>query len=268
MGSARLGAAMPISYYTWLCLRHRCCLPSMRLASFASAEPEHRSMRCGYVRLGAAARSVPAHYFGFFALVTGGLLLRRNLGRACWHRGGTFVAAFAAMLLLISRLCAGGCRVSTHWAHPDTGTSPRCCLSCRGSAQRIRASCSRAGDGSAVLFHSDCSVIANNFILRPEDAATLTSSRGSCGSTPPRSGSNGRTSSTCSLRTEDFIEIKDDAFVLAASSPIAMQLLARSMPPPGFEILATIHWRLDDQGTKAVFARLFKIVPDNATPEG
>ena len=25
-------------------------------------------------------------------------------------------------------------------------------------------------DGNAVLFHSDCSVIANNFILRPEDA--------------------------------------------------------------------------------------------------
>ena len=56
--------------------------------------------------------------------------------------------------------------------------------------------------------------------------------------------------------------------VLAASSPIAMQLLARTIPPPGYELLATVRWRMDDQGTKAVFARLLKIVPDNTTPEG
>jgi hypothetical protein len=30
-----------------------------------------------------------------------------------------------------------------------------------------------ADDGSAILFHSECSVIANNFILRPEDEAHI-----------------------------------------------------------------------------------------------
>ena len=40
------------------------------------------------------------HYFGFFAMVTGGLLLLDELrARLRWHRGMTFVAAFAAVVL-------------------------------------------------------------------------------------------------------------------------------------------------------------------------
>ena len=58
------------------------------------------------------------------------------------------------------------------------------------------------------------------------------------------------------VRTRDFIEVKDDAVVLAASNPIAMQLLANNVAPPGYELLATVRWRVGDEGKTAVFARL------------
>ena len=123
-------------------------------------------------------------------------------------------------------------------------------------------------DGNGVLFHSECSVIANNFILSPEDARHIDEVRRLMQLDPAEIRQQRPDVKYVLLHVRDFIEVKDGAVVLAASSPIAMQLLASTVPPPGYELLATVRVRMDEQNTNAVLARLYKIVPDNATPEG
>ncbi len=98
-------------------------------------------------------------------------------------------------------------------------------------------------DGNAVLFHSDCSIIANNFILRPEDARHIDEVSRLMRLSPAEIRRQRPDVKYMLVRTGDFIEVKDGAVVLAASSPIAMQLLTNTVAPPGYELLATVRMR-------------------------
>ena len=229
--------------------------------------------RRGHVRLGAAAQSVPAALLRLLRPGDGRSVVARSACERAYAgtAGRRSSQRSRPSLSPISRRCANGCSCSTHRAAtPSTGTI----LSLLLELQRLCAEdpgvvLASTDDGNGVLFHSECSVIANNFILRPEDARHIdeiyrlmrldpgrdtatTARREVRARCAPRTSSRSRTTPWCWPRV----------------TRSRMQLLARSTPPPGFEIVATVHWRLDDQGTKAVFARLFKIVPDSATPEG
>ena len=47
-----------------------------------------------------------------------------------------------------------------------------------------------------------------------------------------------------------------------------MHLLANTAVPPGYELLATVRMRADNEGKMAVFARLYKVSADGAAPGG
>ena len=211
------------------------------------------------------------HYFGFFAMVTGGLLLLDELrARMRWHRGMCFVAAFAAVVLayqpaLRERLFlfhAAG-------SDPEYGNAlplfTELGKQCAADPGVVLAS---TDDGNGVLFHSDCSVIANNFILRPEDARHIDEVSRLMRLSPAEIRSQRPDVKYMLVRTGDFIEVKDGAVVLAASSPIAMQLLTNTVSPPGYELLATVGFGVDDEDKTAVFARLYKVLADAAAPGG
>src|SRR5699024_8670487 len=112
------------------------------------------------------------HYFGFFFLVTAPLLivdrLRTERG---WHRGAVLVGMLAVVMLayqppLRDQLFA----YYPPSASQDYATALPIFLDlqkeCAADPGVVLAT---SDDGSPILFHSDCSVIANNFILRPED---------------------------------------------------------------------------------------------------
>ena len=190
------------------------------------------------------------HYFGFFAFVTGGLLLLDDLASAL---DAGIVAPRSSRrsrssLLRISRRCANGCSCSTPGATPSTGT-PRLYLElqklCAADPGLVLAS---TDDGNRVLFHSDCSVIANNFILRPEDARHIDEVRRLMRLDPgrdtaPTARREVRAAARRGLRRDQGR--RRGAWPLVARS--RMQLLARTVPPPGYEFVATVHWRLDDE---------------------
>jgi hypothetical protein len=111
-----------------------------------------------------------------------------------------------------------------------------------------------------VLFHTECSVIANNFILRPSDEAHINEvSR--LMRLPPEDILKQRPDvKYVLLRARDFLNAVDDGLELAKDSPVAQQLLTNKEPPAGFELIETVLLQVGPgEGDVAIFARLYKI---------
>ena len=96
-----LGPGETTAYYSWLLLAAPLLLAFYGYRVLREREP----VRLYYAvaatfGLALLLDQFRLHYFGFFAMVTGGLLLLDDLrARLRWHRGMTFVAAFAAVVL-------------------------------------------------------------------------------------------------------------------------------------------------------------------------
>lgn len=204
------------------------------------------------------------HYFGFFGLVTGGLLLAEQLrARLQWHRGLAFVLSFAAVVLAyqpaLQRLFivyAPG--ADTEYASAfaiflDLGTL------CSQDPGVVLAS---ADDGSAILFHSECSVIANNFILRRSDEEHIAEIDRLMRLSPAEIRAERPDIKYVFVRVRDFSVMQGNVALLSAASPIAKQLFIDEAPPAGYTLIKTIRRRIaesDEAG--GVYARLYKVEP-------
>lgn len=209
-------------------------------------------------------------YFGFFALVTGSLLVVDTLRRRFhWHRGAVFACTLAAIalayqpslrhrLFLFYPLGADTDYASLVPLYEELG---RACAADPGVAL------ANSDDGNAILFHSDCSVIANNFILRAEDDKHQNELARLARLSPAQIRLERPDVKYLLLRTRDFVAVKGDVVTLADDSAIAMQLLTNTAPPPGYELVSTVRWRMNDEGATAIFARLYKIAPNVRVPE-
>jgi hypothetical protein len=267
-----LGSAETAAYYSWLLL-----LTPLLLAVYAYRMlREHEPARLYYAvaatfGLALLLDQFRLHYFGFFAMATGGLLLLDAVrSRLRWHRGATFVAAFAGIVLayqpalrerlfLFHALGSDPEYANTLALYTELGKQ------CATDPGVVLAS---TDDGNGVLFHSDCSVIANNFILRREDARHIDEVQRLMQLSPAEIRQQRPDVKYALVRVRDFLDVKDNTVTLATSSPIAMQLLTNAAAPPGYELLATVRMRMDDKGTTAIFARLYKVHPNDTPREG
>jgi hypothetical protein len=266
-----LGPAETLGYYSWLLFATPLLLGFFAYRALREREPV-RLYYAVAATLGLALLldQFRLHYFGFFAMVTGSLLVLDDLrARFRWHRGATFVAAFATVALAIQPSIERLFVFHAPSSDPDYANTlalqAELAKHCAMDPGVVLAS---TDDGNGILFHTACSVIANNFILRPEDARHIDEVFRLMRLSPAEIKRQRPDIKYVLLRVINFVEDKDGTVQLAAGSPIAMQLLKPLEPPPGYEMLATIRVAMDDKGTTAVFARLFKILPDVATPEG
>jgi hypothetical protein len=264
----RLGPAETLRYYSWLLLAAPPLLAFYAYRAVREREPVRLYYAIAAVfGLALLLEQFRLHYFGFFALVTGGLLMLDDLrARLQWHRGAIFAAAFALVVLAYQPALRE--RLFIFHA-PGSDPEYGYILALYAELEKQCAAdpgvvLAKTDDGNGVLFHSDCSIIANNFILRPEDARHIDEVGRLMQLSPAEIRQQRPDVKYLLVRVRDYIETKDAAVVLDADSPIAMQLLTRAAPPPGFELLATVNWRMDDKGTTAIFARLYKISPDSA----
>ena len=92
-------------------------------------------------------------------------------------------------------------------------------------------------DGSPILFHTECGVIANNFILRNEDKAHIDEISRLMGLTPEQIRAERPDIKYLLLRVRDFSVFRDKVAYLVVDSPIAKQLFIDTTPPPGFVLL-------------------------------
>jgi hypothetical protein len=115
-----------------------------------------------------------------------------------------------------------------------------------------------SNDGSPILFHTECSVIANNFILRPEDAAHIDEVNRLMLLSPEEVRRQRPDIKYVLLRAEDFVIQKDGESYLV-EHPMVKQLLLDAAPPQGFQLVANISREFADDTPPVVYARLFKV---------
>jgi len=202
------------------------------------------------------------HYFGYFALISGTLLVVDELRmRFAWHRGGVFVATFAALVLafqpaLRERLFV----VYAPSSDPEYAAAFPLFLELEKlCAENPGTVLSNTDYGSPILFHTECSVIANNFILRSEDAAHI-DEIGRLMQLPPADIRAERSDiKYLLLRAADYSVERDGIPHLVAESPIAKQLFMDPRPPAGFTLVSETRRTLDGNGPGNIYGRLFKV---------
>lgn len=259
------GPMLTASHYSWLLL----AAPPL-LAFFAFRALREQAPDKLYYAVAASfglfllLQQFRLHYFGLFALVTGCALIIDQLRiRLRWHRGATLVGALALFAAayqpaLRERLfyvySPGGVPeyASILALYFDLGTA------CAEDPGIVLAS---SDDGNAVLFHSDCSVIANNFILRPEDDRHIAEAMRLMTLSPAEILQQRPDVKYLLLRARDFVEAEGDIVQLSKSSELAQQLLTSATAPPRFKLLKTVQWLLNEKGDTAIFARLYKVLP-------
>jgi len=258
-----LGPVWTASYYSWFLL-----FAPFLLAFFAyRIFREERADRLYYAvavvfGLALLLDQFRLHYFGFFGYVTSGLLLvdewRARHGR---HRGATFVVTFALVVLayqpsLRERLFiayAPGADPEYASAIPAFLDLKRLCAEDPGV---VLAS---PDDGNAILFHSECSVIANNFILREADKKHIDEVNRLMKLAPAEIHRERPDVKYLFVRTKNVSTIQDNRETLVADIPIAKQLFIDKTAPTGFTLVRTIVGSIDERGVAKIYAMLYKV---------
>jgi hypothetical protein len=252
-------------WYSWLVL-----LAPVLLLFYAYRSCRDRSPRDVYYATAAVLGlallldQFRLYYFGFYFLVAAPLLIVEQLRIARgWHRGAVFAGMLAAVTLayqppLRDQLFA----YYPPGANQDYATALPIFLDLREQcAADPGVVLATSDDGSPILFHSDCSVIANNFILRPEDKAHLDEIGRLLELTPAQIVEQRPDIKYLLVRTRDFSFFQNGELYLAASKPIAAQMILNDVAPAGFELVETILQRTGQDGPSLVYARLYKVDP-------
>jgi asparagine N-glycosylation enzyme membrane subunit Stt3 len=206
------------------------------------------------------------HYFGFFALVTGGLVvvdrLRERFG---WHRGGVFAATLGVVVLAYQpALRARLFQLPPPGMDPEYGNSQplylRLAMECATDPGVVLAN---ANDGNPILFHTDCSIITNNMIVSSADDEHLRRAGRLFRMRPEEIRRVAPEVRYLLVRTTDFSPVVNGQPRLLTDNPVVAQLLLAEEPPSGFTALQTVYFA-GVGGPGAIYARLYKIAP--ATP--
>lgn len=111
-------------------------------------------------------------------------------------------------------------------------------------------------DGNFVLFHSDCSIIANNFIMRDADAKKIAAIERLFTSSPAVIRNDPLNIRYVLVRKLDFSVYEDDEYRIVESSAIAKQLLIDEEAPAGFEHIYTMRGGKDKE---LLIAKLYRV---------
>lgn len=256
------GPEQTASYYSWLMLGAPALLAWFAYRTLREQRPERLYYAVAVVfGLTLSLMQFRLHYFGFLVFVTGALLLVDQLrARHGWHRGAVFAAALGITVLayqpaLRERLFvvySPGADNDYAAALPifqDLGTL------CADDPGVVLAN---SNDGNPILFHSDCGVIANNFILRPEDERHLDEIGRLMRLDPAQIGAQRPDIKYVFVRAASFSIVQDGTGHLAEEIPIAKRLFLDAAPPAGFTLIRTIVRDMEG-GPDSIYARLFKV---------
>jgi hypothetical protein len=263
MFTETMGPSATAGYYSWLLVLAPILVVLFAYRAIRERSPE-RVYFAVFTTLGLALllMQLRLHYFGYFGLVAGTLLIVDELrARLAWHRGITFIGMFAALVLAFQPALRE--RLFVVYA-PSSDSEYAAAFAlfvelkelCTEEPGTVLAS---SDDGSAILFHTECSVIANNFILRPEDEAHIAEVGRLMRLTPEEIRTQRPDIRYLLLRSRDFSIARDGVQRLVAESPIAKQLFIDPSPSPSFTLVSSIRRTLDDDGPDGVYARLFKV---------
>jgi len=265
MFTSTYGPHATLSFYSWLLLLVPALLAYYAHKIFRVRAPEELYFAIVVVfGLTLLLQQFRLHYFGFFGLVVGALLLVDKLrSQHGWHRGAVFAATLGAITLAYQPALRD--RLFVVYA-PGADVEYASTLSILFD---LRALCAEnpgvvlasPDDGNAILFHSDCSVIANNFILRPEDEKHIKEVDRLMHLSPAEIRAERPDVRYVFVRFRDFSILHGDTAYIVEDIPIARQLLLDETPPEGYTLIKTVKLRIGPDGDAGIFARLFAVSP-------
>lgn len=244
-----LGSTVTLSWYSALLFTAPLLLAGCVVQAFRERAPDRMYFLVAAIfGLAMLLAQFRLQYFGFFALVT--VLpwaVDAWAGARRWNRG----AVFAAGLALVAVAYQHPLRQRLFELYPPGG-DPAYAQSLL-LLRTLGKACERepgvvlahSDVGNPILFHSDCSVIANNFILREADARHLDEIRRLFALSPE------------ALRRQRpdvrYVLVRDEAF-----GPESLR--AARGAPPGWTLIDAVEHRNPD-GQTFVGQRLFKAAP-------
>jgi hypothetical protein len=112
-------------------------------------------------------------------------------------------------------------------------------------------------DGNYLLFHTECSVISNNFMLTQKDEQKIEQIEEMMRLSPDALRKYQPDVKYLLLRVQDFIVERDGNIEIDSNAPLGSALLTDSEPPEGFELIRTI-W-LEQNGQPVIYAKAFAV---------
>ena len=265
MFTSTFGPQATLSFYSWLLLLVPALLTYYAYRIFRVRAPHDLYFAIVVVfGLTLLLQQFRLHYFGFFGLVAGALLIVDRLrSQHGWHRGAVFAATLGAIALayqpaLRDRLFV----VYAPGADVDYASTLSIFFDLRAlCAENPGVVLASPDDGNAILFHSDCSVIANHFILRPEDEQHIKEVDRLMHLSPAEIRAERPDVRYVFVRFRDFSILHGDTAYIVEDIPIARQLLLDETPPEGYTLIKTVKLRIGPDGDAGIFARLFAVSP-------
>jgi hypothetical protein len=260
-----MGPQETISYYSWLLLLTPVVLIFGLYTLLTDSRPRRLYFAAASVLgIGLMLAQFRFYYFGLFALIAGTFLiidlLRSSRG---WHRGAVFVGAFG--LLALAYQPALQQRLFTIFAisaDPDYETAIALYFKlgevCAEDPGLVLAS---NNEGNAILFHSDCSVVANNFFLDASDQEKIDRIAGLMTSSPANLLAVEPPIRYLFLRRGNFSVPTDDGPRVDTRNRIVSEILLAASPPPGFELLTTVYTKDRPDAEPEIHARLYRLSP-------
>ena len=200
------------------------------------------------------------NYFGLFSLIVGSLLAAQRLSeRLHWQPVLVFVGLLASLLVAyqpplrqhLFAVYALGAAPLYERARPlFLELAERC-------EREPGVILAHENDGNYLLFHTECSVISNNFMLTPEDERKIEQIGEMMQLSPNALREYQPKVKYLLLRVQDFIVARGGKIEIDSNSPLASALLTDSDPPEGFELLRTI-W-LEQNGQPVIYAKAFAV---------
>jgi asparagine N-glycosylation enzyme membrane subunit Stt3 len=200
------------------------------------------------------------NYFGLFSLIVGSLLAAQRLSeRFQWQRGLVFVGLLACLLVAyqpplrqhLFAVYALGAAPLYERARPlFLELAERC-------EQEPGVILAHENDGNYLLFHTECSVISNNFMLTQKDEQKIEQIEEMMRLSPDALRKYQPDVKYLLLRVQDFIVERDGKIEIDSNAPLGSALLTDSEPPEGFELIRTI-W-LEQNGQPVIYAKAFAV---------
>ena len=200
------------------------------------------------------------NYFGLFSLIVGFLLVAQRLAdRYQWQSGLLTVGLLAGILIayqpplrqhLFSVYALGAAPIYERARPLFLDLADRC-----DAAPGVVLA--NANDGNYILFHTECSVISNNFRLTSDDEIKIAQIDEMMRLSPAALRAYQPDVKYLLLRVNDFIIENDRGLEIDQSVPLARLLNSNSELPEGFELLRTIY--LERNGNDEIYAKAFAL---------
>jgi hypothetical protein len=259
------GPTATASFYSWLIIFAPALLGLYAWRSIREANPHVLYFSVWAVfGLALLLTQYRLHYFGIFALIVGPCLLLQEVSeRYTWRNGIAFVVALATVMVawqpaLRNRLFSVYAPASDDNYADSRAIFEELERECDADPGLVLAD---SDDGSPILFHTECSVLSNNFIMRPADEVALGQIYALMQGTPQGILEFEPEIKYVFLRALDFAlpDQLDGAINIDTRSPIGSALLGKGPLPEGFENVHSVYRGLKPGDPVYLFARLLKI---------